>query len=136
MKKLLFVLLFLGLISCDNSYNKDSVIIIKQEELFEISKEKYYVLIYLNGCLACRDCKLRINKMDKSLKEDFYYLDLELNFSLYSEEFVSNIGVNSSNNLKIKKTPTLFVILDNVISEEYIKQDNIFSFLNILEKRD
>ena len=135
MKRLIIFLLVCSFLSCKSNETSNSIPIIKQEEMFEILKERYYVLIYLNGCLACRDCKHRINKMDEDLKEDFYYLDLELNKELSSSYFVSNIGVTSYKDLKIKKTPTLLVIEKGSIKEEYIKQDSIFVFLDILENR-
>ena len=117
MKRLIVFLLVCSLLSCKNNEASNSIPIIKQEEMFEILKEKYYILIYLNGCLACRDCKHRINKMDKDLKEDFYYLDLELNKGLSSSYFVSNIGVTSYKDLKIKKDHLLACIIreNNVI---------------------
>lgn len=135
MKRLIVFLLICSFLSCKSDETSNSIPIIKQEEMFEIIKEKYYILIYLNGCLACRDCKHRINKMDENLKEDFYYLDLELNKELSSSYFVSNIGVTSYKDLKIKKTPTLLVIDNSSVKEEYIKQDSIFVFLDILENR-
>ena len=131
----LLFLLVCSFLSCKSNETSNSIPIIKQEEMFEILKEKYYVLIYLNGCLACRDCKHRINKMDKDLKEDFYYLDLELNKELSSSYFVSNIPQTTYKDLKIKKTPTLLVIENGSVKEEYIKQDSIFVFLDILENR-
>ena len=66
MKRLIVFLLVCSFLSCKSNETSNSIPIIKQEEMFEIMKEKYYILIYLNGCLACRDCKHRINKIRKS----------------------------------------------------------------------
>lgn len=122
-----YVILMLLLVSCNNKYE---IPIIDSNEIFNIDDENYYVLIYLNGCVACRDVKLKISMIDDIYKHKFYYVDLEMNRELLSDVFVSNIGCFSYEQIKIKKTPTLFYIEDGIILEEYVNSDNILSFLN------
>lgn len=122
-----YVILMLLLVSCNNKYE---IPIIDSNDIFNIDELDYYVLVYLNGCVACRDVKLKISMLDEVYKYKFYYVDLEMNRELLSDVFVSNVGCSSYKQIKIKKTPTLFYIKDGIILEEYVNSDNILLFLN------
>ena len=131
MRKIMLFFLLIGLFSCKNQeeYNK-----INRYDIFEINREKYYILIYLNGCMACRDVRNRINHMDKNLYDIFYYDNLEENKELMSTTFVSNVNIDNYQDIKVKKTPTLFLIENHMIVSEWVKSSVILSYFNELEK--
>ncbi len=131
LKKILLILFsFLLFFGCNK--NEYEIPIISSNQIFEIDKDYYYVLIYLNGCIACRDVKQIIHKFDHDVKSYFYYVDLEKNKELLHNKLVSNINCSSYVDIKIKKTPTLFVIKNKTIMEEYISSDDVRLFLYTL----
>ncbi len=101
--------------------------IIKEEEIFNF-KNNYYVFIYLDSCMACRDTKLRLMEYCKKETNNIYYLDLlETNF-YKNETLESNINVNNYHNIYIHSVPHLLLIKQKKVVAEW----NGFSSINDL----
>ena len=98
--------------------------LIDKENLFKIDEEKYQVLFYLDSCSACRDTKLYLNKVCNKFKIITYYLNYK-DYKFADIEVQNNIKVNNYQDIFIKTVPTLLVIYQKVVVEEYIGFNSI-----------
>lgn len=127
MKKGLFILIGLFLTSC-----VQKEIDISLETIFTQKENSYYVLFYLDGCIACRNAKLKIEEIDRRNDINYYYIDLfSCNFKKNEQ---NNIGIDKYEDIVITKAPTLLLIDNKIIIEEYIGYSNFNIWINNIKK--
>ncbi len=102
-------------------------LIINAENVFNFNG-KYPVLFYLDSCLSCRNTKLRI-QVNINKFECFYYVNLAENKSLKTNIEESNINKNDYKTLKIFVVPTLLLIDDGIVKNEFHGSDDIWMFI-------
>ncbi len=111
---------------CDYKEN-----IIKESNLFNL-KNKYYVFVYLDKCMACRDIKLKLMNYCEIISEEIYYLNfLETSFFNNSKS-ESNILKNDYHDIYLKTVPHLFLIDNKTIVNEWSSFDDISDYLKNL----
>ncbi len=111
---------------CDYKEN-----LIKESDLFEY-KNKYYVFVYLDKCMACRDTKLKLMNYCEFISEKIYYLDfLETNF-FNNPKSDSNILKTNYHDIYLKTVPHLFLIDNKTIVNEWSSFNDISEYLNKL----
>lgn len=138
-KVILFLSSFVYFISQDTPLKKEEVMmnsddsslstnkIISLNDFFNMPNQTYYVLVYLDGCMACRDVKLVISLTE--LDYEIYYLNfLSIDMELKKEE-KSNIGVSDINELHISLVPHFFLIENQEVKNEWIGSKDILSYL-------
>lgn len=138
-KVILFLSSFVYFISQDTPLKKEEVMmnsddsslstnkIISLNDFFNMPKQTYYVLVYLDGCMACRDVKLVLSLTE--LDYEIYYLNfLSIDMELKKEE-KSNIGVSDINELHISLVPHFFLIENQKVKNEWIGSKDILSYL-------
>lgn len=124
MKKfnLLLVLLLVGCSTRQTNINLD--------DIFEQKENDYYVLFYLDGCMACRNTKLKIEELNKRYNLNYYYIDL---FDLYFDNpNQNNIGVNNFLDIVVNTVPTLFFIKNKCVEEEYIGYEKVNEWVKLI----
>lgn len=138
-KVILFLSSFVYFISQDTPLKKEEVMmnsddsslstnkIISLNDFFNMPNQTYYVLVYLDGCMACRDVKLVLSLTE--LDYEIYYLNfLSIDMELKKEE-KSNIGVSDINELHISLVPHFFLIENQEVKNEWIGSKDILSYL-------
>lgn len=133
--KLLFIIPLL--FSCSNQRKicdyKDYLI--NETDFFEF-KEKYYVFVYLDKCMACRDIKLKLSNYCEYIAEKIYYLDfLKTNFFKNSKS-TTNISKIDFHDIYLKTVPHLFLIDNKTIINEWSSFNDISNYLNNLNKEE
>ena len=99
---------------------------ISYKNFFTLNLDFYHVFVYLDGCLACRDSKLRIKEKEESLH--IYSLNFStIDINIKGKE--SNIGKNDIFQVRIYQVPHLFYIENHVILKEWIGSEAISSYL-------
>lgn len=97
---------------------------IKEENFFK-QKNNYFIFVYLDKCLACRDSKLILQNVCLNSNENIYYLNFEETHFKENEKNSTNINVSSYHNIYLKSVPALFYIQAKKIVEEYYGVDDI-----------
>jgi thioredoxin-related protein len=81
----------------------------------------YFIYIYSDGCKFCDEIKQTVLSYANTGSIKLYLY----NFSTYpvettSDETYSNVGATSMLSVRLYGTPTLFKVVDNVITSQYI----------------
>lgn len=119
------LLLVLLLVSCSTRQTN-----INLDDIFEQKENDYYVLFYLDGCMACRNTKLKIEELNKRYNLNYYYIDL---FDLYFDNpNQNNIGVNNYLDIVVNTAPTLFFINNKCVEKEYIGYEKVNEWVKLI----
>lgn len=119
------LLLVLLLVSCSTRQTN-----INLDDIFEQKENEYYVLFYLDGCMACRNTKLKIEELNKRYNLNYYYIDL---FDLYFDNpNQNNIGVNNYLDIVVNTAPTLFFINNKCVEKEYIGYEKVNEWVKLI----
>lgn len=132
-KKLLLIIVLSLCFACKGEkccFHQDNII--EFEDLFQVKESSYFVMFYLDSCLACRNTKLFLMAKCKTIKENIYYVDfLKCQFTSSSDK-QDNVGKGAIEEIFIKSVPTTIYISNKIITreiigyKELINSDNFF----------
>lgn len=124
-KMMLIVLSFGLLTGCEVAGNLDYSDFnnrqLTKTNAMEQAEGTYYIYIYSNGCHYCDEIKQEVlSYANKGSIKLYLY-----NFSSHpvettSDPTYSNVGATSMLSVRLYGTPTLFKVVDNVITSQYI----------------
>jgi glutaredoxin-related protein len=120
MRLIIIILFCLNLLSCGQKNNLQEI---KIEDVFNQKDERYYVLFYMETCPICIDT-LKYLKLIK-INDPFYLVEMSSYKDNKTSTFYTNIGVNSSFDIKINQTPTLLQIENKIVVNEIIGFEKI-----------
>ncbi len=129
--KMIMIVLTLGVLAgCDVSGNLDYSDFknrqVTKSNAMEQVEGTYYIYIYSDGCKYCDEIKQDVlSYADKGSTKLYLY-----NFSTYPVETTtdasySNVGATSMLSVRLYGTPTLFKVVDNVITSQYIGYNQV-----------
>ncbi|MCK9492740.1 MAG: thioredoxin family protein [Acholeplasmataceae bacterium] len=129
--KMIMIVLTLGVLAgCDVSGNLDYSDFknrqVTKSNAMEQVEGTYYIYIYSDGCKYCDEIKQTVlSYADKGSTKLYLY-----NFSTYPVETTtdasySNVGATSMLSVRVYGTPTLFKVVDNVITSQYIGYNQV-----------
>lgn len=107
--------------------SEKEIINIKGDEFFTQEEASYYVFVYLDGCMACRDVKLILNHLD--FPYPLYYLNF-IDITYKKGETHDNIGVSLYEDIDFSIVPHLFLIEEKVIQNEWKGSEKIIAFFH------
>lgn len=124
--KIIMIILTLGILAgCEVAGNLDYSDFknrqVTKANAMEQVEETYFIYIYSDGCKFCDEIKQTVLSYADTGSIKLYLY----NFSTYpvettSDETYSNVGATSMLSVRLYGTPTLFKVVDNVITSQYI----------------
>ena len=129
--KMIMIVLTLGVLAgCDVSGNLDYSDFknrqVTKSNAMEQVEGTYFIYIYSDGCKFCDEIKQTVLSYADTGSIKLYLY----NFSTYpvettSDETYSNVGATSMLSVRVYGTPTLFKVVDNVITSQYIGYNQV-----------
>lgn len=123
----LILIMFFSLNSCYKNNKKICEYkenIISQKEIFNF-KGEYYVFVYLDKCMACRDVKLKLMNFCQKGEKMIYYLDLLTTNFFQNKKRDNNLYLNDDSLIYVDVVPHLFYIKNCEINNEWIGFNDI-----------
>lgn len=99
-------------------------------DIFSQKDRSYYVLFYLDGCLSCRNSKLKIEELSRRKGFSYYYIDLlSCGFDGMDQD---NIGISLSSELNVLYVPTMLFIESGKVVYEFIGYESILKWAYVI----
>ncbi len=137
MRKLLFLLPILLLFGCSSSkaeatveydYSDVSDYMICWDNIFAIKSEHYFVYIYSTTCGHCNEIKQDVISYSFNNPNTLYFVSFNKRIPIINDRF-SPIGKTTIDDLGIVGTPSMFLINNHVVTENYVGKKEIIMTL-------
>ena len=137
MRKLLFLVLPLLLVGCSSSrteasteydYSDVSTLTICWDDIFKVQLDRYYVYIYSSTCGYCNEIKQDVISYALSNPNTVYFVSFNNSIPIIDDRFYP-IGKEDVNDLGIVGTPSMFLIVNHIVEENYVGKKEIIRTL-------
>lgn len=137
MQKLLFLALPLLLYSCsstkteasiDYDYTDVSSLTICWDDIFKVQLERYFVYIYSSTCGHCNEIKQDVISYALSNINTLYFVSFTKSIPIVNDRFYP-IGKDNVEDLGIVGTPSMFLIVNHIVEENYVGKKEIIRTL-------
>ena len=137
MKKLLILALPLLLFNCsstkteasiDYDYTDVSSLTICWDDIFKVHLDRYFVYIYSSTCGHCNEIKQDVISYALSNFNTLYFVSFTKSIPIVDDRFYP-IGKCNVEDLGIVGTPSMFLIVNHIVEENYVGKKEIIRTL-------
>lgn len=137
MRKLL-ILAFTLLLCCCSSKKAEAVadydysdvidLTVCWDDIFSIQLESYFVYIYSSTCGHCNEIKKDVISYALNNPNTMYFVSFNKDIPIINDRFYP-IGKTATDDLGIVGTPSMFLIVNHIVEENYVGKKEIIRTL-------